>query len=203
MTMMKGNIFIFSGPSGAGKSTVIKGLKKRITGLGYSISHTSRPPRHNETNGVDYHFVDEDTFRRMIDQGAFIEWANVYGNLYGTSIRSLENRTEKGMDVVLDIDHHGAKNIKGLFPESVLIYILPPSIEILEQRLRSRDTDDSDVIDGRIKEAVNNLKNCEWYDYLIINDNLEKAVSETKAVVLSSRCRRSRMYPFVKEMLEI
>lgn len=200
---MKGNIFIFSGPSGAGKSSIIKGLRKRITGLGYSISHTSRPPRHNETNGVDYHFVDEITFHSMIDQGAFVEWANVYGHLYGTSIQGLKVQTEKGADVILDIDHQGAKNIKGFSPDSVLIYIVPPSLKTLEQRLRSRGTDKSDVIEGRIKEAVDDLKNCVWYDYLIINDDLEKAVGDAEAVVLSNRCSRSRMYPFVKEMLGI
>lgn len=200
---MKGNIFIFSGPSGAGKSSVVKELRKRITNLGYSISHTSRPPRHNETNGIDYHFVDEDTFHSMIDQGAFVEWANVYGHQYGTSAGELRAQTEKGADVILDIDHQGAKNIRASFRDSVLIYILPPSLEALEQRLILRATDNSDVIEGRIKEAVDDLKNCEWYDYLIINDELEKAVGEAEAVILSSRCRKSRMLPVVKEMLGI
>jgi len=107
------------------------------------------------------------------------------------------------MDVILDIDHQGAKNIKDLSPDSILIFILPPSLKTLEQRLRSRGTDNSDVIEGRIKEAVDDLKNCEWYDYLIINDDLEKAVGEAEAVVLSSRCRKSRLYPFVKDMFGI
>ncbi len=99
---MKGNIYIFSGPSGAGKSSVINNLRNRVAGLGYSVSHTSRPPRHNETNGVDYHFVNKEEFRKMIDQGAFVEWASVYGHLYGTSVECLRSQTEKGVDVILD-----------------------------------------------------------------------------------------------------
>jgi guanylate kinase len=203
MTMMKGNIYIFSGPSGAGKSSVIKEVMAGMNGLGYSVSHTSRPPRHNETNGVDYHFVSEDTFRRMIDEGAFVEWATVYEHLYGTSVEGLRSQTEKGIDVILDIDSQGAKNIRSFFMDSILIYILPPSLEALEKRLRARATDSADVIEGRYKKAVNDLKNCEWYDYLIINDDLAKAVSEVKAVILSSRCRNSRMYPVIKDMLGI
>jgi len=203
MTIMKGNIYIFSGPSGAGKSSVIKEVRDRVTGLGYSISHTSRPPRINETNGVDYHFVSEDTFHEMIDKRAFVEWATVYGHLYGTSVEGLRSQTEKGFDVILDIDSQGAKNIRSFFNDSVLIYILPPSLETLEQRLRSRATDDPDVIEKRFKTAIDDLKNCEWYDYLIINNDLATAVGEAEAVILSNRCRNSRMLPVVKKMLKI
>lgn len=200
---MKGNIYIFSGPSGAGKSSVIKELRGRVTGLGYSVSHTSRPPRHNEVDGVDYHFVSEDIFHKMIDEGAFVEWANVYGHLYGTSVEGLRSQTGKGIDVILDIDSQGAKNIRSFFQESVLIYILPPSLETLEQRLRARATDNADVIENRYRRATDDLKNCEWYDYLIINENLGKAVAETEAVIIADRCRNSRKYPVVKEMLKL
>lgn len=201
--MMKGNIYIFSGPSGAGKSSVIKELRSRMTGLGYSISHTSRPQRHNEIDGVDYHFVSEPEFHKMVDEAAFVEWASVYGHLYGTSVEGLRSQTEKGVDVILDIDSQGAKNIRSLFPESVLIYILPPSLETLEKRLRSRATDNDDVIERRYTKAVDDLKDCEWYDYLIINDDLEGAVGQAEAVILSGRCRTSRMYPAVKQILGI
>ena len=200
---MKGNIYIFSGPSGVGKSSIIKDMMAGVTGLGYSISHTSRPPRHNETNGVDYHFVSESTFRRMIDEGAFVEWAKVYDHLYGTSADELRSQTEKGFDFILDIDSQGAKNIRSYFKDSILIYILPPSLETLEQRLKARATDNAEVIENRYKEAVNDLKNCEWYDYLIINDDLETAVSEVKAIILSNRNKNSRMLPDVKQMLKI
>ena len=200
---MAGQLFVISAPSGAGKSTIIKRLRERVSGLGYSVSHTSRPPRHNEKDGIDYHFVGSETFHKMIEEGAFVEWANVYGHLYGTSIQGLRAQTQGGVDVVLDIDHQGAKNIRSFFQDSILIYILPPSLETLEQRLRTRATDNSDVIDSRIKEAVADLKNCEWYDYLIVNDELEKAVTEAESVILSRRCSKQRMLPLVKEMLGI
>jgi guanylate kinase len=201
--MMKGNIYVFSGPSGVGKSSIIKELMASVEGLGYSISHTSRPPRHTETNCVDYYFVDEGTFRGMISNGAFVEWAEVYNHLYGTSIEALRSQTEKGTDVILDIDSQGAGNIRSCFKDSILIYILPPSLETLEQRLKSRATDNADVIESRYKEALNDLKNCEWYDYLVINDNLERAVNEVKAVVLAGRCRNSRILPAIRGMLKI
>ena len=200
---MKGNIYIFTGPSGAGKSSVINELRKRVAGLGYSVSYTSRPPRHNETDGFDYHFVSEETFHKMKNEGAFVEWAKVYDHLYGTSTEILRSQTEKGLDVILDVDSQGAKNIRESFQNSILIYILPPSLEILEQRLKARGTDSADVISNRIKKAIDDLRDCEWYDYLIINDTLEKAVGEAKSVILSSRCRNSRMLPVVKEMFRI
>lgn len=200
---MKGNIYILSGPSGAGKSSIIKELRDRVAGLGYSVSYTSRPPRHNEINGIDYHFVSKGAFHRMIDEGAFVEWATVYGYLYGTSVEGLRSQTEKGLDIVLDLDGQGAKNMQSIFQDSFLIYILPPSLKVLEQRLKSRSTDNDDVIENRIKKAIDELKDCEWYDYLIINDDLLKAVSEVEAIILSNRSRKSRMLPVVKKMLKI
>jgi guanylate kinase len=203
MKKMKGNIYIFSGPSGAGKSSVINKLRTRLHGLGYSISHTSRAPRHNETDGVDYHFVSEDAFLKMIEEGAFVEWARVYEHLYGTSVSGLKAQTEQGLDVILDIDSQGARNIRSFFQDSVLIYILPPSLETLADRLKTRATDSADVINGRIKKASDDLKNCEWYDYLVINDDLEKAIDEVEAIIISDRCRNARMLPIVKERLGI
>jgi guanylate kinase len=200
---MKGNIYIFSGPSGAGKSSIINGLRARITDLGYSISHTSRAPRHNEADGINYYFVNEDTFLKMIDEGAFVEWAKVYDHLYGTSVSGLRSQTEKGLDVILDIDSQGAKNIRFFFQDAVLIYILPPSLETLENRLKARATDSADVINKRIKKATDDLRNSEWYDYLIINDDLDKAVDEAEAIIISNRCRNSRRFPIVKEMFGI
>ena len=196
---MNGQIFVFSGPSGVGKTTIIHKLRERIKDLGYSVSHTSRPPRKGEKNGIDYHFVEGDTFKKMIEEGAFVEWASVYSDLYGTSFSSLLDQTEKGLDVILDVDSQGAKNIKGRLNEGILIYILPPSLEVLEKRLRDRASDDADVIDARIRQARDELKNCEFYDYLIINDDLEKAVSEVEAVILSDRCSKARTLSRIKE----
>ncbi|MFC1533083.1 guanylate kinase [Thermodesulfobacteriota bacterium] len=200
---INGKIYVFSGPSGVGKSTLIKKLRERVKDLGYSISHTSRKPRDNEANGLDYHFVDRDMFNRMIDEGAFVEWATIYGDLYGTSFSGLRDQVGQGLDVLLDLDSQGAKNIKEHFQDSILIYILPPSLDVLEKRLRRRATDGDDVIDLRIRQARDELLNCEWYEYLIINDTIEKAFGEAESIIVSDRCRNTRSLPKVKEIIGI
>ena len=199
----RGQIYVFSGPSGVGKSTLIKKLRERIKNLGYSISHTSREPRNNEINGVDYHFVERNIFNKMIKENAFVEWATVYDDLYGTSLSGLQDQVELELDVLLDLDSQGAKKIKKHFPESILIYILPPSLEVLEKRLRTRATDDDDVIDLRIKQARNELLNCEWYDYLIINNDIEKALNEAASIIVSDRCSNTRSLHKVKKIIGI
>jgi len=200
---MSGNLFVISAPSGAGKSTIIKALRERIKGLGYSISHTSRKPRDNENDGIDYHFIQKETFRRMIDAGAFVEWAKVYNDLYGTSFSSLEEQTANGVDVLLDLDTQGAKKIGKQFKNSVLIYVLPPSLEVLEKRLMTRRTDDETVIKSRMKKTSSEIKQCVWYDYIIVNDELEKAITEAQAIILSVRCRTDRQASMVKEMFDV
>ena len=200
---MSGNLFVISAPSGAGKSTIIKALKERIEGLGYSISHTSRKPRGNEKDGIEYHFLKKETFRSMIDAGAFVEWAQVYDDLYGTSFSSLDEQTASGLDVLLDLDTQGAKNIKKRFKNSVLIYVLPPSLDVLEKRLVARGTDDETVIKSRMKKTSNEIKQCVWYDYIIVNDDLEKAIKEAQAIILSVRCRTDQRIPIVKEMFDV
>jgi guanylate kinase len=198
---MSGQLYVISGPSGVGKSTIIRRLRERTVGLGYSISHTSRRPRRNETEGVDYYFVTEEVFRGMIEAGAFVEWAEVYHGLYGTSSAGLMAQIEGGRDVVLDLDHQGAQKIKEQFHEGILIYLLPPSLESLETRLRGRATDDEEVIKTRIDRAFKDLRNCISYDYLIINDDPDQAVSEVEAIISSERHRRARMLPKVQKML--
>ncbi len=200
---MSGNLFVISAPSGAGKSTIIKALKERIEGLGYSISHTSRKPRGNENDGIEYHFLKKETFRSMIDAGAFVEWAQVYDDLYGTSFSSLDEQTASGLDVLLDLDTQGAKNIKKHFKNSVLIYVLPPSLDVLEKRLMARGTDAETVIKSRMKKTSSEIKQCVWYDYIIINDDLEKAIKEAQAIIMSVRCRTDQQIPIVKEMFDV
>ena len=200
---MSGNLFIISAPSGAGKSTIIKALKERIEGLGYSISHTSRKPRGNEKDGIEYHFLKKEIFRGMIDAGAFVEWAQVYDDLYGTSFSCLDEQTTSGLDVLLDLDTQGAKNIKKHFKNSVLIYVLPPSLDILEKRLMARGTDDETVIKSRMKKTSSEIKQCVWYDYIIVNDDLEKAIKEAQAIILSVRCRTDQQASMVKEMFDV
>lgn len=198
---MTSGLYIISGPSGVGKSTLVHQLRNRVPRLGYSISHTSRVPRANEENGVHYHFVDKETFQKMIDEKAFVEWAEVYNDFYGTSFSGLRNQFDKRLDVILDIDSQGAKNIKSRFKESVLIYILPPSLEILKKRLTSRAMDNKETVMTRFYEATRELRNCVWYHYIIINDDLEKAVKELESIILCDRCRTSRVLPKIKEML--
>jgi len=200
---MSGNLFVISAPSGAGKSTIIKALKERIEGLGYSISHTSRKPRGNEKDGIEYHFLKKEIFRGMIDAGAFVEWAQVYDDLYGTSFSSLDEQTTSGLDVLLDLDSQGAKNIKKHFKNSVLIYVLPPSLDILEKRLMARGTDAETVIKMRMKKTSSEIKQCVWYDYIIINDDLEKAIKEAQAIIMSVRCRTDQQALIVKEMFDV
>ena len=198
---MPGQLYVISGPSGVGKSTIIRRLREEITDLGYSISHTSRRPRRNEIDGVDYYFVTAEVFREMIDEGAFVEWAEVYQDLYGTSSSGLVAQIEAGRDVVLDLDHQGAQRIKEQFDEGILIYLLPPSVESLEARLRGRATDEEEVIKRRIEKALADLRNCVGYDYLIINDEPNQAVREVAAIITSERRRRTRMLPKVQKML--
>lgn len=194
---------MISAPSGAGKSTIVNALRKRIEGLGYSVSHTSRKPRSTEKDGVDYHFVDRKIFSKMIEDGAFVEWAKVYNDYYGTSFSSLEKQMGRGVDVLLEVDSQGAKNIKNRFENSVLIYVLPPSLEILEKRLKERATDDESVIKMRMAKASNNIGNCMWYDYVIINNDLEKAIGEAQAIIVSERCRTTRRMQSVKDLFDI
>lgn len=186
-----GRIFVVSGPSGAGKSTLIREVREKVPDLGYSLSHTSRPPRGRETNGVEYHFVSKDDFRKMIDRGEFVEWAEVYEDLYGTSISSLRSQITMGLDVIMDIDFQGARNIKEHFKEAVLIYVLPPSMEILEKRLRERRTDDEKAVRTRLKKAGKEIMSCGSYDYLLFNDQLDQAAEELKSIVIAERCRTS------------
>jgi guanylate kinase len=198
---MSGQLYVISGPSGVGKSSIIKRLRERLTDIAYSISHTSRKPRANEVNGVHYHFVDTTTFRQMIEEGAFVEWAEVYGDLYGTSFSSLNSQMDSGLDVLMDLDSQGAKSIRDHYRDSILIYVLPPSLEALEKRLMGRATDAQAVVNARVKRAFKELQDCTWYPYIIINDDLNKAVKEAQAIIISERCRGSRRLPQVKELL--
>ena len=194
-----GSIFVVSGPSGVGKSTIIKGVRESVSMLGYSVSHTSRKPRGAEVDGVDYHFVNRDTFAGMIARGEFVEWAEVYSDYYGTSVSGIEGPTSQGLDIIMDVDAQGARNIKSHFEKSVLLYILPPSMEELEKRLKARRTEDEEAVQRRLGKAFKEMKNCLWYDYLIFNDELIRAVEEVRSVILAERCRRFRRLPKARE----
>ena len=196
---MSGRIYVFSGPSGVGKSTIIRRVRGKIPDIGYSVSHTSRSPRTNEKDGIEYNFVKKEIFEQMIKNGDFVEWAPVYKDLYGTSFSSLNTQTGQGLDVILDLDSQGARSIKEHYDNSILIYIMPPSLEILEERLRGRASDDEDAIEKRFKKASEELRNCEWYDYIIVNDDLHQAAEEIGSIIESDRLRSSRVLPLIKE----
>ena len=202
MNRMAGTLFVISAPSGGGKSTIAAAVRQRVEGLSYSISHTTRPPRKGEQDGVDYHFIDKTTFTRMVEEGAFLEWARVYEDLYGTSLRGVRDLTASGADIVLDVDVQGGRNIKARFPASVLIFLVPPSLNVLEDRLRGRGTDEERVIRNRMNQAMDDIRNCVWYDYIVINDRLDQAIQETQSIILSMRCQAKRRLPQVKRLFE-
>lgn len=198
-----GQIYVLSSPSGGGKSTISKALLKGLDGLVYSVSHTTRPPRPGETDGVEYVFVQKGLFQRLIREGAFVEWAEVYGHLYGTTALSLKRGKEVGKDVLVDVDAQGAWQIRQRFPGCVLIYILPPSLQELEKRLRSRKSDSDAVIRGRLQQAAEEIRQCAWYDHIVINQDLDQAVLQTKAIVLSDRCKTERQWPFIANRFDL
>ncbi len=184
-----GNLFVIAAPSGAGKSTLVKALLELDAHLTVSISHTTRPPRGQEKDGREYHFIDEAGFRAKIAAGEFLEWAEVHGNLYGTSRAAIEQRVTVGHDVVLEIDWQGALQIKTLFPNAVLIFILPPSYEELEQRLNRRGEDGAEVIAQRLANARIEVAKARHFDFVIINALFETALFDLKTVVHSQRLK--------------
>ena len=184
-----GNLFCVAAPSGAGKSSLVKALLELDSRLDVSVSHTTRAPRGQEQNGREYWFVDEPSFRAMIEREEFFEWAQVHGHLYGTSRKAIEARLERGEDVVLEIDWQGALQIKQLFPHAVLIFILPPSWEELRQRLTRRGEDRPDVIETRMANARLEVAQARHFDFVIINSLFETALFDLKTVVHSQRLR--------------
>ncbi len=190
---MRGSLFVVSAPSGAGKSTLCNRLIKEVEGVIFSVSYTTRSPRKGEQDGVHYHFVTEAAFRNMIEKGEFLEWAEVHGNLYGTSIRWVEEKLSEGKDVLLDIDVQGALQLREKALEGVYVFILPPSIDALRDRLLKRATDAPDEINKRLENAKKEIPYYEKYDYVIINDILDKAYDELRSVVIASRVRKGRI----------
>jgi guanylate kinase len=184
-----GNLFVVAAPSGAGKSSLVKALLELDARLAVSVSHTTRAPRGQEQHGREYWFVERDDFRSMADAGDFFEWAEVHGNLYGTSRKAIEQRLAQGEDVVLEIDWQGALQIKQLFPHAVLIFILPPSWDELQQRLQRRGEDKPEVIAQRMANAREEVAQARHFDFVIINALFETALFDLKTVVHSQRLR--------------
>ncbi len=190
----QGILFFLSAPSGAGKTTLSNQLFQRVDNLSPSISYTTRPPRAGEVNGREYHFINEATFHQLREQHAFAEWAQVHDFFYGTARAPLENALRLGSDLLLDIDVQGVKQLKPLFPTAaVAIFILPPSWTELERRLRSRGTDNEEVISRRLRRAREEARELAMYDYVIVNDHLERAVATLQAIVIAERARIARL----------
>lgn len=187
MQHLLGNLFILSAPSGAGKSTLINALLAKHQDMQLSVSHTTRAPRPGETDGVHYHFVSVEQFKQLIAEGIFLEWAEVFGNFYGTSRRAIETELSQGRDVFLDIDWQGAQQIRPQLPGVLSVFILPPSVAELAQRLNSRGTDSSETIAKRMAQAQSEISHVTEYDYVLINDDFQQCLQQFEAVVLSQR----------------
>jgi guanylate kinase len=189
----EGLLYIVSAPSGAGKTTLLKRVMDYFPDIRFSISYTTRPPRSGERDGEDYHFISPQQFQKMVEKGAFAEWAEVLGNRYGTALDSIRISRSQGVDLILDIDSQGARQIEERLDGGVYIFILPPSLEALKQRLNARKVDGQEVIQFRMAQAKDEMKQARWYDYIIINDSIDEAAEQLKSIIIAERCRRKRV----------
>ncbi len=200
--MTLGTLYIISAPSGAGKTSLVKRLVETTPAVAMSVSHTTRPPRPGEQDGVHYHFVSQAVFETMIAEGAFLEHAQVFGNRYGTSRAAVQTLLETGQDVILEIDWQGARQVKALLSDGVTVFILPPSREVLRERLVKRGQDDPDIIERRMAAALDELSHYVEFDYLVINDRFATALDELRAVFIAQRQRRTVQMTRQRELLQ-
>jgi guanylate kinase len=199
----RGLLLVVSSPSGAGKTTLCHRLIDEFPDIVFSVSYTTRPMRRGEEESVDYHFVDEATFTRMVEANEFAEWAEVHGNRYGTTVAAVQQALEGGRHVLFDIDYQGGRQLKAKFEnEAVLVFVLPPSLEELESRLRKRATDAEDVIQRRLSKAHDELKQYGLYQYLIVNDELPRAYERLRSIYLSSQLSITRMGPVAERLVK-
>jgi len=196
-------LLVISSPSGAGKTTLTHRLLQEFPELRFSVSHTTRKPRPNEVDGQDYHFVSEEAFRQVLDEDGFAEWAEVHGNLYGTSVSEIERARAAGKaGLLFDVDYQGARQIKEKFPHAVGVFILPPSMEELRRRLESRGSDDAAPRKRRFKKAREEIGHYPFFDYMIVNDDLQQALAELRGIVLAEGCRRWRVAAKAEALLK-
>ena len=195
-------VFIISAPSGSGKSTLTHRLVQEVPFLRFSISYTTRPPRSQESPGKDYFFISRDEFEARVQKGEFLEHAEVFGHLYGTHSSELERAASENVDLILDIDVQGARQLKERIPAAVSIFILAPSRQVLEQRLRTRSQDSESVIQRRLHDAAEEIRNYSQYDYVLVNREVEASVETLKSIVKATRSRRDRMEREIRPILE-
>jgi len=196
-----GDIFVISAPSGTGKTTLIHLLLPYFPNMVFSISYTTRLPRQGEKDGVDYFFVSRNQFEQMISQGEMLEWAEVHGNYYGTSIHFIREKINAGKDILLDIDVQGARQVKKQFPQAVLIFIAPPSWEELESRLKKRSTDTAEEIKKRLTAARKEIKAAQEFDYIVINEFLNQALEELKGIIFATKADAKRRWSQVSKLV--
>jgi len=187
VTVTTGQLFIVSAPSGAGKTSLVNALLETLSGIEVSVSHTTRAPRVGEETGIDYNFIDQKGFQQLIDKEGFLEYATVFGNSYGTSKALVEERLAQGVDVILEIDWQGAQQVRKVMKNCCSIFVLPPSKQVLDERLRSRGQDSEEVISRRMRTAVDEMMHYSEYDFLVVNDDFKVALNELEAVVKSQR----------------
>ena len=201
-----GTLFVISAPSGAGKTSLVKALLEQTEGIGVSVSHTTRVKREGEQDGVDYNFIDKESFISMVEQGAFLEHAQVFDNYYGTATANIETKLKQGDDVILEIDWQGAEQVRKQLPYSVNIFILPPSQQALEERLRGRGQDSDEIIARRMRDAKSETSHYSEYDYLVVNDDFDNALVDLRGIVLARRCRyeakTQQLTALLKELLD-
>ncbi len=205
-TARRGNLFVISAPSGSGKTTLVRRLLDTLDDVKFSVSFTTRPVRGSERDGIDYHFVPSDLFRTKIEDGEFLEWAEVHGNYYGTSKIVTEQVRASGEDILLDVDVQGAAQVRKAQPDAITLFVMPPSFDVLEERLRGRRQDSDEVIAGRLEEARHEIHHYKDYDYVLINDSVERTSELLKAIVLAERTRprllTERIRPIVESFKE-
>lgn len=200
--MNKGKLYIIAAPSGAGKTSLVKAMVQSTPHVRVSVSHTTREMRPGEQDGVNYHFTTVDSFREMLAEGVFFEHAEVFGNYYGTSEKWVREQLEKGEDVILEIDWQGARQVCKLMPEAVTIFILPPSLEALQERLTGRGTDDLDIIERRMSQAVNEMSHYDEFDYLVINDEFDLALRDLQTIIRSRRLSLGWMKHYKADLIK-
>lgn len=188
----EGILLVVSGPSGAGKGTICSAVREKYPDLEYSISMTTRAPRNGETEGVSYFFRTDEQFKKLVEEDAFLEYARVYDHYYGTPKKYVLDKIQAGRSVLLEIDIQGAMQVKKRYPKGVFVYIVPPSLEILSQRIHARGTDSEEVIQNRLAQITNELSMMHQYDYVVVNDVLEDAVHKTCAIIEAEKCKLSR-----------
>jgi guanylate kinase len=197
----RGMLIVVSSPSGGGKGTLIDRVLQTVPGISYSVSYTTRAPRAKEQNGREYFFVSTAAFKEMVERGEFLEWANVYGCLYGTNRHQVDRERDAGRDIILEIDVQGAESIRGLVPDAVTVFILPPSFEMLKARLTARGTDTEEDLKRRLDGAPGEVEKYKYFQYVILNDDINRASAQLGAVIYAERARRARQEVASREAL--